>query len=586
MSARALVLAVVGGWLACVLTFGVSAAVADSVGQITEFTVPTAASQPFAIAAGADGNLWFTEQTANRIGRITPTGQITEFSIPPAEGFPSGIAAGPDGNLWFTANAGDKIGQITPAGQITAFSIPTTDSEPLGIAAGLDGNLWFTEDFGDKIGRITPAGQITEFSIPTAGGFPSGITAGSDGSLWFTESGADKIGQITPTGQITEFAVPTAGGEPLGIAAGADGNLWFTEFGGDKIGKITSAGQITEFAVPTAGGEPFGIAAGADGNLWFTEYAGDKIGRTTPAGQITEISIATPGSVPTGIAAGPDGNLWFTELRGKIGRVDSGASPALRHPPSVTGSAREGTKQVCQGELWADWAGQQPVQNASTGKPPGVQWLLNGTPIAGATSQTYTPTSGDVGRQLACTVAVTYPLLGVTESATSAGVKVLAPTTVAPPGAKARQADRVSRLVVEDRHGQPTDQLHADRRRPPDHVDRRRPPAWDQLYPQTQAASARHRPQPPARQAVEVHDQPQPSRFDDQARQHRSRRPGENRQPCDHGQQTPGPQHQAHAGKEAELLGQGHRLGRHHHQARAGKPQGVSATSLGRLQTI
>ncbi len=451
MSARALVLAVVGGWLACVLTFGVGAAVADSVGQITEFSVPTAASQPFSIAAGADGNLWFTEQTGDKIGRITPTGQITEFRVPLADGFPSGIAAGPDGNLWFTANAGDKIGQITPAGQITDFSIPTADSEPLGIAAGLDGNLWFTEDFGDEIGRITPAGQITEFSIPTAGGFPSGITAGSDGNLWFTENGgADKIGQITPTGQITEFAVPTAGGEPLGIAAGADGNLWFTEFGGDKIGKITSAGQITEFAVPTAGGEPFGIAAGADGDLWFTEYAGDKIGRITPAGQITEISIPTSGSVPTGIAAGPDGNLWFTELRGKIGRVDSGAAAALLRGPSVTGSARQGTRQVCQGELWAEWAGQQPVQNASTGKPPGVQWLLNGTPVAGSTSQTYTPTSGEVGKQLACTVAVTYPLLRVTESASSAGVEVLAPTTISPPAQKAGKptASHVSLLRI------------------------------------------------------------------------------------------------------------------------------------------
>ena len=55
-----------------------------------------------------------------------------------------------------------------------------------------------------------------------------------------------------------------------------------------------------------------------------------------------------------------------------------------------------------------------------------MQWLLNGTAIAGATGQSYTPVAADVGKQLSCTVTATYPLLHVTVSATSAAVEVLA----------------------------------------------------------------------------------------------------------------------------------------------------------------
>ena len=38
---------------------------------------------------------------------------ITEFPIPTISSFPTGITAGPDGNLWFTESSGDKIGRIT-----------------------------------------------------------------------------------------------------------------------------------------------------------------------------------------------------------------------------------------------------------------------------------------------------------------------------------------------------------------------------------------------------------------------------------------------------------------------------------------
>ena len=85
---------------------------------MVEFTLGiTPGSAPLGIANGPDGNLWFTESTGNRIGRITPAGVVTEFSagITPGAGL-SMIAAGPDGNLWFTESTGDRIGRITPSG--------------------------------------------------------------------------------------------------------------------------------------------------------------------------------------------------------------------------------------------------------------------------------------------------------------------------------------------------------------------------------------------------------------------------------------------------------------------------------------
>ncbi len=310
---------------------------------ITEFSQGISpGSQPKGIAAGPDGNLWFTQPGKDRIGRITPDGEVTEFSagITPGSS-PRGITAGPDGNLWFTQPGKDRIGRITPDGEVTEFSAGITPRSQLAnIAAGPDGNLWFTESIGDRIGRITPEGEVTEFSAGiTAGGYPDGIAAGPDGNLWFTEFIGDRIGRITPEGQVTEFSEGiTATSQPKGIAAGPDGNLWFTEARGDRVARITPGGVITEFSPGiSAGAYPAGITAGPDGNLWFTETRRDRVGRITPSGQVTEFSAGiTAGGAPHGIAAGSDGNLWFTQPSGdRLGRI------ADLPPVAVTGAATE-----------------------------------------------------------------------------------------------------------------------------------------------------------------------------------------------------------------------------------------------------
>jgi virginiamycin B lyase len=130
--------------------------------MITEFPVAGAVGSPLDIAAGMDGNLWFTESTT-AIGRVTTVGTISGFPVPLATNStavyagPDGIAAGPDGKLWFTEIGGNTIRSITTAGTISEFPIPTPSSVPVRIASGPDGNLWFTEANSNAIGRLTPA---------------------------------------------------------------------------------------------------------------------------------------------------------------------------------------------------------------------------------------------------------------------------------------------------------------------------------------------------------------------------------------------------------------------------------------------
>jgi virginiamycin B lyase len=268
-------------------------------GSIQEITVPTPGSEPSDIVAGPDGAIWFTEFRASQIGRLDlTTGTITEFPIPNTDLFfdiftqtlttstgPRGITVGPDGNLWFAQFNASRVGRITPEGEVTQFPTPTPNSRPVGITAGPDGNLWFTEPVGNKIGRITTEGVIDEFPLPTPNSRPIGITLGLDGALWFAEYLGNKIGRIDPeTGAITEIDVPTAGSGPNFIDVGGDGALWFTESFANQIGRLDPVtGTITEFTIPTPGSFPHGIAALTSG-VWFTEIAGEALGRVEVCG--------------------------------------------------------------------------------------------------------------------------------------------------------------------------------------------------------------------------------------------------------------------------------------------------------------
>jgi virginiamycin B lyase len=318
---------------------------------IDEFPIPNHSgnfptSNPFGVAPGPDGNVWFTETLASsgvplNVGRITPQGVITEYALSPLQGSLT-IAKGPDGAMWFVHPAA----KITTAGVITSYSVVAGGQF---IATGPDGKLWITEN--NKIARVDPSGGtlMAEYPVPSHVSTLGAVAAGPDGNVWFTESDYGNAARVARVDLsklvgcdtnaslcITEWPVPgeTGGFGLTGITAGPDGNVWFTSTG--MVNRITPSGTITQFAAASATTQG-GITSGPDGALW---YAGmGTIGRMTTSGALTEIPAPADFTSPRQICAGPDGNIWFAEISAnKIGRVNlSGGGPGPTPTPTAPG---------------------------------------------------------------------------------------------------------------------------------------------------------------------------------------------------------------------------------------------------------
>jgi streptogramin lyase len=159
-------------------------------GVFTEFPLPTDVGHPGTIILGSDNNLWLTGVSA--IVRMTMTGAATVFPLSSPFNADA-IASGPDGNLWFVEQSGNKIGRISTLGALTEFPFPGSMDFVWNLAFGSDNNLYFVESVQNKIVRMTPGGAFTEYDVPSANASPMFLTRGPDGNIWFTETSVNKV---------------------------------------------------------------------------------------------------------------------------------------------------------------------------------------------------------------------------------------------------------------------------------------------------------------------------------------------------------------------------------------------------------
>ena len=180
-------------------------------GTITEFQIPNVGGNygPFGpeaigIAGTADGNVWFTEFYGSYVGEINPQGVITQSPLPSTLSGPNDIAAGPDGNLYFTTNnttnRHSRIGQITASG-LNDIIVPVNGGEEIGITSGPDGNVWFGHYGANRVGRVNlTATAATSVALATSA---NPATEGQPVTYTATVSGLS--GTLPPSGETVTF---------------------------------------------------------------------------------------------------------------------------------------------------------------------------------------------------------------------------------------------------------------------------------------------------------------------------------------------------------------------------------------------
>jgi virginiamycin B lyase len=288
---------------------------------IREWTVPTKGAHPHDPAVGPDGALWFTEQMANKLGRLDPkTGEFKEYPLVEGKNSgPHGLVADSEGNIWYTANFGGYIGKLDPrTGKVTEYKMPIEKADdPHTAVFDAQGILWFTTQGGNMVGQLDPkTGKIELKEVPTESALPYGIQINSKGVPVFCELGTNKMGMIDPkTMKITEYALPESA-RPRRLAIAADDTVYFTDFKSGHLGVLnTATGAVKMYDSPGgAESNPYGIVITPNGMVWYSESGvkPNTIVRFDPKTEtFARAKIPSGGGVVRNMAATRDGRVYI-----------------------------------------------------------------------------------------------------------------------------------------------------------------------------------------------------------------------------------------------------------------------------------
>jgi virginiamycin B lyase len=125
-------------------------------GALTDYPL-NPAGNPRTLAVGPDGAIWIGVQSFGAsIVRVDLSGSMTAFPLPPPFFTPNGLTRGGDGAVWFVDDSANRVARITTMGQLLSWAIPTPNlnSLPADACGGPDGAIWFTENADGEIGRI------------------------------------------------------------------------------------------------------------------------------------------------------------------------------------------------------------------------------------------------------------------------------------------------------------------------------------------------------------------------------------------------------------------------------------------------
>jgi len=286
-------------------------------GRFVEYRMTEPLDTPTAIAAAADGTIWFTIDLAAAIGRVRD-GRLERLSLPSNNVEPIGLGVDPDGSAWYTDNSARAISRVRPTGEISTFPLGTPIVRLGRLAVSPQGAVWFAEATGYSITRLKD-GEITRHVFASPRGDPYGVALAADGTVWATLKLGNQLLHITTNGEIQVFELPKPAAAPSDIATGPDGSVWFIELRENRIGRLKD-GVFEDYAVPGNSPMPTGLAVAGDGAVWFGMLRSAALGRLTD-GRVEIFKLPREGARPYSLAVDQSGNVWYADISGYVGML-------------------------------------------------------------------------------------------------------------------------------------------------------------------------------------------------------------------------------------------------------------------------
>ena len=313
-------IAVVAAGLALVALAGAAAVLLPGVwsrAHFVEYPMAQSEHMPVAVAAAADGAVWFTIDGAAALGRVRD-GRIEQLPKPGKSIEPIGIAAAPDGSVWYTDMGRNVVSRMTPAGAVSSVAIDTPIVRLGRLAVAPDGAAWFAEATSYSITRAKD-GALTRYPFRSFLGGPYGVAVAPDGAVWATLQAGNQLLRIAPEGSIEAFNLPRPGAVPTDVAVAADGAVWFVEFRGNSIGRFKD-GRFVSFAIAEENAGLSGIAVAGDGAVWFGMLRAASLGRLRNE-ELETFKLPRADARPYSLAVDQDGNVWYADIHGYVGML-------------------------------------------------------------------------------------------------------------------------------------------------------------------------------------------------------------------------------------------------------------------------
>jgi virginiamycin B lyase len=285
--------------------------------KFVEYHMDESQDAPIAIAAGADGSIWFTIDHADAIGRLQ-NGRIERLPTSSRNIEPLGLAVAADGSAWYTDLAARAIARVSSAGEIARFVLDTPIVRLGRLAIAPDGAAWFADPTGYGMTRLKD-GVFTRYPIESARGGPYGVAVTADGDIWATLQSGNQLLHLAVDGTSSTFDLPRGGAVPTDVAAGSDGSVWFLQFRANRIGRFRN-GQFSDVEADPENVGLSGIAVAPNGDVWFGMVRRASLGRLRN-GRIAIFALPRGNARPFSVAVDRDGNVWYADISGFVGML-------------------------------------------------------------------------------------------------------------------------------------------------------------------------------------------------------------------------------------------------------------------------